>query len=159
VLAFKQHVLDAQPAAPRCRRVTLGTDLRSAWDAALREHGLRDDQPTAWLAEGLLIYLSPTEAATLLTEVGELSAPGSRVAFEYHRDATAAMRARTRHLPAMAEYTALWKGGLPDAPAWLAEHGWHGELHDRAALAARYGRASSTDPLTGAFITGIRAQT
>jgi methyltransferase (TIGR00027 family) len=156
VLAFKQRVVNDQNATARCRRVSLGTDLRTTWAAALRKRGLRDDRPIAWLAEGLLIYLSPTEAAALLTTVRELSVPASQLAFEWHPDATRAIQAGTRHLPGMAEYTTLWKGGLPDAPGWLAEHGWDTELHDRASLAARYKRASSTNPLTGTFLTAVR---
>jgi methyltransferase (TIGR00027 family) len=157
VLVFKQRVLDDQHATARCRRFALGTDLRAAWDAPLRDSGLRADQPTAWLVEGLLIYLSPTEAAGLLSTVGELSAPDSQLAFEYHPDADQAVQARARRLPTMAQYTALWKGGLPDAPGWLAEHGWRTEVYDRASLATQYGRASA-DPLTGTFITAIRSQ-
>jgi methyltransferase (TIGR00027 family) len=155
MLAFKQHVLDGQHAVPRCRRVTLGTDLRTAWGTGLLATGLARDQPTAWLAEGLLIYLSPDEASALLTGVGDLSPPGSQLAFEYHPDATRAIQARARQLPTMAEYTALWRGGLPNAPGWLAEHGWHTDRHDRASLAAHYGQ-TSTDPLTGGFITAVR---
>ncbi len=61
----------------RCR-----IDLREDWPAALIEAGFDPEQPTAWLAEGLLPYL-PGEAQDRLFElVGAHSAPGSRLAVE-----------------------------------------------------------------------------
>src|SRR6266511_1936148 len=66
------------------------------------------------------------------------------------------MREQARTTPAMAEYTALWKGGLPDAPDWLAEHRWRPEVHNRAEVTARYGRVVS-GLSAGGFVTATRA--
>ena len=33
------------------------------------------------------------------------------------------MPEQARQAPTMQQYAQLWKGGLPDAPWWLAEHG------------------------------------
>jgi methyltransferase (TIGR00027 family) len=76
VLAFKDTVLAARNAVPRCERTTVPADLRADWTAALAEAGFDRSGPAAWLAEGLLIYLTAAEARRLLTGVGELSAPG-----------------------------------------------------------------------------------
>jgi O-methyltransferase involved in polyketide biosynthesis len=105
----------------------------------------------------LLIYLSADEAARLLATVGDLCAAGSRVAFEFEDLGTDAMREQARRTPAMAVYTALWKGGLPDAPGWLAEHGWRPEVHNRAEVTARYGRAVYGSA-AGGFVTATRAR-
>lgn len=83
VLEFKDAVLDDRGARPRCNRRVLGIDLRQDWSAALREAGFRPDRPTAWLAEGLLPYLPADAERQLLDRIGELSAPGSRLAVEY----------------------------------------------------------------------------
>lgn len=156
VLTFKQRVLAGQSASPRCERVMVPADLRGDWSRTLVAAGLRETAPTAWLAEGLLIYLSADETAAMLTTVGELSAPGSRLAFEHGGIATDSLLARARTMPALAEYTALWQGGLgTDAPTWLADHGWHVHTHDRAALAASYGRPDP-DAANGAFLTAVR---
>jgi methyltransferase (TIGR00027 family) len=57
-------------------------DLRYDWPTALREKGFDPGLPTAWLAEGLLMYL-PADAQDRLFElVTDLSAPGSRLAAE-----------------------------------------------------------------------------
>jgi hypothetical protein len=58
--------------------------------------------------------------------------------------------------PVLAEVTRMWKGGLGgDAPDWLSRHGWQPRSHDRAALAAAYGRAV-TRPSIGGFLTAVR---
>ncbi|HEY3260195.1 MAG TPA: SAM-dependent methyltransferase [Pseudonocardiaceae bacterium] len=156
VLAFKERVLADAGARPRCERVALAVDLRSDWAAALRGAGFEPDEPAAWLVEGLLIYLTADEARRLLSTVGVLAAPGSRLACEHGDLASSQLLALARATPAMAEYTALWRGGLGAAvPALLGEHGWRVRRHDLAEVAARYGRpvpASSS----GGFVTAVR---
>ena len=63
-----------------------GIDLRDDWPAALRRNGFDDTQPTAWSAEGLLVYLPPDAQDRLFDDITALSAPGSRLATEYHPD-------------------------------------------------------------------------
>jgi methyltransferase (TIGR00027 family) len=158
VLEFKERVLAARLAVPRCERVVLTVDLREHWPAALTRSGFQPTEPTAWLAEGLLIYLSAGEATSLLTAVGELSAPASRLAFEHSTIAQSPLLARARSMPAMDRYTKLWKGGLgADGPGWLARHGWRVQVHHRADLAARYGRSLPAST-AGSFVTASRDQ-
>jgi methyltransferase (TIGR00027 family) len=158
VLAFKEQVLAGRHAGARCQRAVLPADLRQDWPAALAAAGFQPAQPTAWLAEGLLVYLSAEQAAGLLAAVGELSAPTSRLAFEHGDVAAASLLARARAIPAMDPFTSLWKGGLgADAPDWLARRGWQVRLHDRAALAAAYGRAAPASS-GGGFLTAVRRQ-
>jgi methyltransferase (TIGR00027 family) len=161
VLAFKERVLAAQAAVPRCERTLLPGDLRRDWPAALVKAGFEPAVPAAWLAEGLLIYLSADQAARLLSAVGELSAGGSQLAFEFeHRSgAGTGLLDQARAIPALAEVTRMWKGGLGgDAPDWLSRHGWQPRSHDRAALAASYGRAVIR-PSSGGFLTAVRRRT
>src|SRR5262249_46030939 len=66
VLTFKDTVLAAQDAVARCARTTVPADLRADWTTALARAGFDRTGPAAWLAEGLLIYLSAAEAARLL---------------------------------------------------------------------------------------------
>jgi methyltransferase (TIGR00027 family) len=156
MLAFKEPVLAAQHAVPQCERVVLPADLREDWPATLATVGFQPTRPTAWLAEGLLIYLSAEEAARLLTAVGELSAPGSQLAFEHGNIADSPLLAQARAMPAMAPVTSLWKGGLgAHAPDWLTRHGWQAHTHDRATLATTYGRAVPASS-NGGFLTAVR---
>jgi len=158
VLAFKEPILRQQHAREGCHRLALPVDLRGDWPSAVRRAGLDPQAPTAWLAEGLMIYLSATEAEQLLSSIGRLSAAGSRVAFEHGSALDAATAARAAATPGMADYASLWKGGLgQDTAHWLTEHGWSVRMHDRAALAGSYGRALPGSS-AGAFLTAIRGQ-
>ena len=157
VFGFKEAVLAGCGATAACERAVVPVDLRGQWGDELLAAGLDRTAPTAWLAEGLLIYLTADEAARLLTDVGRLSAPGSRLAFEHGDMASSALLSRARGLPAMGEYTSLWKGGLgQDAPGWLSRHGWRPTRHDRAEVAACYGRAMPS-AAGGSFVTAVRA--
>lgn len=140
VLAFKDRVLTGQAARPRCKRTAVPADLREDWETPLTEAGFTPTAPTAWLAEGLLLYLSGNEAARLFTTVGELSAPSSQLAFD-HRDPLATHLIVARATPAMQQYTSLWKGGLGAGTLdWLTDHGWDTQAHGRDAYAASLGR-------------------
>src|SRR5271156_6954565 len=82
VVRYKTATLDSAGAAPTATRRTVPVDLRDDWSAALTAAGFDPNQPTAWLAEGLLPYL-PAEAQDRLFEIlTGLSAPGSWVAVE-----------------------------------------------------------------------------
>jgi methyltransferase (TIGR00027 family) len=155
VLAFKDRVLADRTAVAVCRREALAVDLREDWTDPLLRAGLCPVEPTAWLVEGLLIYLSAEDAASLLTRVGVLSAAGSRLVLEVERLGTDPMRAQARRSPTMQPYARLWKGGLPDAPGWLAGHGWSPQMRDRASVAAGYGRPQ-TVPSAGGFLVATR---
>jgi methyltransferase (TIGR00027 family) len=156
VLDFKEEVLAGRGAVPRCERVVVPADLSAEWPPELTKAGLRLDERTAWLAEGLLVYLSGDEAARLLDAVGRLSAPGSRLSFEHGAIADAALLARVRTVPGMGRYAALWKGGLgEDAAGWLKHHGWHVQTRDLASVAASCGRRTP-DSSGGGFLTAVR---
>ena len=83
VIEFKTRTLEDLGAAPAADRRTVGIDLRDDWPAALRAAGLDTTAPTAWLAEGLLIYLPPEAQDRLFDSITALSAPGSTVATEF----------------------------------------------------------------------------
>jgi methyltransferase (TIGR00027 family) len=158
VLAFKDRVLATQDALPRCPRTTVPADLRADWTAALTDAGFDRTSRAAWLAEGLLIYLSAAEAKRLLTGISDLSAPGSQLAFEHNPMATATLTGQARQMPAMQQYLKLWKGALgDDATPWLASHGWQPEFHELATLAACYQRPVPGQARSG-FLTAIRVQ-
>jgi methyltransferase (TIGR00027 family) len=155
VFAFKEAVLTECDAVPTCERRIVPVDLRASWTGELVAAGFDPTAPTAWLAEGLLLYLTADEAARLLTAVGELSAPGSQLAFEHSGIADTTLLAQTRGMPTMEQYTSLWKGGLgQDAAGWLSRHHWRPQIHDLAELAASYGRPVPS-PSSGGFLTAV----
>ncbi len=94
VIEFKSQALADLGASPTADRRTVSVDLRDDWPAALRAAGFDDTAPTAWSAEGLLVYLPPDAQDRLLDNITELSAPGSRLATEYHPDSGAGIAER-----------------------------------------------------------------
>lgn len=82
VLDFKREVLAEQGVQPRAERREIAVDLREDWPQALRDNGFDAAKPSAWIAEGLLIYLPAAAEEQLFTGIHTLSAPGSHVAVE-----------------------------------------------------------------------------
>jgi len=157
VLAFKQAVLDAEGAHPGCERAAVRVDLRADWPAALTGAGLDPGVPTAWLVEGLLVYLTAPEAATLLERLTALSAPGSRLACELPSPRDGGRDGADR--PHVGGYTDLWQGGLGTGLVpHLQDLGWQVATHDRADVAAGYGRAAPPSRGSG-FVTARRPGT
>jgi methyltransferase (TIGR00027 family) len=83
VIEFKSRVLADQGVSPTADRRAISVDLRDDWPAALQDNGFDVNEPTAWIAEGLLIYLPPEAQDRLLDNITALSAPDSRFATEY----------------------------------------------------------------------------
>ncbi|MDT5016040.1 MAG: hypothetical protein QOD39_2200 [Mycobacterium sp.] len=89
VIEFKTKVLTELGTQPNAERRTIAIDLRDDWPKVLKDNGFDPSQPTAWIAEGLLIYLPPEAQDLLFDRITELSAAGSRVATEYMPDISA----------------------------------------------------------------------
>ena len=83
VIDFKTTTLAGIGAEPAATRRTIPIDLRADWPAALKAAGLDTSAPTAWLAEGLLIYLPPEAQDRLFDNITALSVPGSTIATEF----------------------------------------------------------------------------
>jgi methyltransferase (TIGR00027 family) len=82
VLNYKTATLAEHAAVPRTTYRPVGIDLREDWAAALVAAGFDQDQPTTWLAEGLLPYLPADAQERLFDVITQLSAPDSRIAIE-----------------------------------------------------------------------------
>ena len=155
VLAFKERVLREERAVPACERTVLPVDLRGEWAAALAAAGFDPAERTAWLAEGLLVYLSAGEAAALLTAVGEASAPGSLLSLTHGQDLNRLVR-QTRTGDEFRSVSDLWRGGLDEpADGWLRRHGWATTAHDKNVLGDAYGRPQPPER-GGSFLVAER---
>jgi methyltransferase (TIGR00027 family) len=86
VIEFKTRTLAAIGAEPTATHRSVAIDLRLDWPKALVGSGFDPTQPTAWSAEGLLIYLPPEAQDKLFDNITALSAPGSRLATEHVPD-------------------------------------------------------------------------
>ncbi|WP_454789331.1 class I SAM-dependent methyltransferase [Mycolicibacterium lutetiense] len=96
VIEFKTATLAGLGANPTATHRAIAIDLRDDWSKALVDNGLDPSKPTAWIAEGLLIYLPPQAQDQLFDNITRLSAPGSYLATEYIPDASAFSEDRSR---------------------------------------------------------------
>jgi methyltransferase (TIGR00027 family) len=132
VIEFKTRVLADLGVSPTAERRAVAVDLRDDWPAALRENGFDVDAPTAWIAEGLLIYLPPEAQDRLLDNVTALSAPGSRFATEYMAAGTTLpdswkdrFKKYSAQIGSDIDLPALFYDGERNAAGdYLAERGW-----------------------------------
>jgi methyltransferase (TIGR00027 family) len=82
VLSFKARTLLDMGAAPAAAVRHAPADLRDDWPTALRVAGFEPDEPSAWIAEGLLPFLPSDAQDRLLDDITALSAGATRLACE-----------------------------------------------------------------------------
>ena len=82
VLEYKTQKLAENGVQPSATLHHVPVDLRFDWPAALTAAGFDTAKPTAWLAEGLLMYLPSDAQDRLFENITALSASGSRIAAE-----------------------------------------------------------------------------
>ncbi|WP_225839716.1 SAM-dependent methyltransferase [Streptomyces sp. NK08204] len=159
VFAFKDKVLADAGARPTARsRTAVHADLREDFAARLAGSTFDPGRPTAWVAEGVLPYLTADQARKVITDVGRLSAPGSRLVFEHADKPGPDPRAKAAALttPGADRISTMVRGGLgPQGRDWVAGQGWTLQITERGELGPRYGRPDGR--LTGGqFITATR---
>ena len=130
--------------------------------------GFDTSRPTAWLAEGLLPYLSSDDHDRLFTTVTALSAPGSRLAAEVYPDAEVSFGA-TR--------MGKWRDGAKDmsdtigvsmdvasfikdddatdTASWLSQRGWAVKSLDSREEMKRHGRPIPSDLMDTAPVSSF----
>jgi methyltransferase (TIGR00027 family) len=151
VLAFKQRVLEGLHAAPNAELITIGADLRLEWAKALTGTGFDPAAPTAWLAEGLLLYLPHAAERALIEAVDGLSAAGSALAYEIKYTESVAVRespiysvARRTGIDLLVLFD---REPRPDSAGELAARGWCTSVHTAFDFTRRYGRGPYPEPI------------
>ena len=141
VLAVKDEVLASADARPACERHALGVDLRHpSWAEALLDAGYEDQEPSVWLVEGLLFYMTGDAVQTLLSVASTLTVPRSLLGLDLvNRDLLNSPTMRPL-LAAFAQRDASGRFGVNNPEALLGEYGWNAEVTQSGEWAANYGR-------------------
>ncbi|HEV7421322.1 MAG TPA: class I SAM-dependent methyltransferase [Mycobacterium sp.] len=132
VVEFKTTTLAGLGAQPTATHRTVAIDLRDDWPKALVDRGFDATQPTAWSAEGLLIYLPPEAQDKLFDNITALSAAGSRLATEHVPDITAFSDERSQRMSErMKQYGTniqmadlIYQGERSHVIDYLTSSGW-----------------------------------
>ena len=97
-------------------------------------------EPSVWLIEGLLFYMSGAAVRRLLGTTGTLAAPRSLLGVDLvNRDLLNSPTTRPL-LTAFTRRGASGHFGANDPEALLAEHGWAAEATQAGEWGANYGR-------------------
>ncbi|MDT5146243.1 MAG: hypothetical protein QOC58_888 [Mycobacterium sp.] len=159
VIEFKTLTLGDLGAEPTAERRTVAVDLRDDWASALRSAGFDPEAPSAWSAEGLLVYLPDAAQDALFDNITALSAPGSRLAFEFVPDTAvfADEQWRTHHAR-MSELgfeidfnDLVYHGQRSHILDYLAQRGWQTSSQTVAELHAANGFDYPDDDVAAAF--------
>jgi methyltransferase (TIGR00027 family) len=156
VIEFKTATMTRLGATPTAERRAVSIDLREDWPTALRNNGFDERKPSAWSAEGLLMYLPPDAQDRLFDHITALSAPGSQLATEYHPAAGPTMGERAQALS--DSWTNLgcdidlselfYEGERNNVAEYLSDQGWRVTTRTRMQLFGDYGRTLlESDPV------------
>lgn len=159
VIAFKTRTLADLGAEATAWRRTVAIDLRDDWPSALRDAGFDAVVPTAWSAEGLLVYLPPEAQDRLFDNITALSAPGSRLATEHVPDPNAFSDERLQQISErwrrfgfdLNAVDLFYQGERSVVVDYLTTHGWRVTAHAARELYARNGFEFPEDEMTAAF--------
>jgi methyltransferase (TIGR00027 family) len=129
VLEFKREALAAQDIEPAAERREVAIDLRNDWPKALRNSEFDPSKPSAWIAEGLLIYLPATAQHQLFAGIDSLAAPGSHLALEESvpLDADAFAAKREEEVAGGNDrtfFTLVYNEQHAPAKEWFGGRGW-----------------------------------
>ena len=145
VLEFKRGVLEKRGEMPTAERVEVPVDLRDDWSQALRDKGFDPARPTAFLVEGLLVYLPATAQQELFAGIDALAAPGSHVGVEDNEpmpdEVFQEVRAAEREAGGdMIYFQLIYNERVARADEWFGQRGWAAEATPLAGLLRRLGR-------------------
>src|SRR3954462_7042052 len=111
VMAGVRHRCDRRPGPPDPTRGWLPALTAAGWDAAA---------PTLWIAEGLLFYLTESEARTLLETLAAHSAPASTLAGDLLSHQSMISEFSQEGLRKLTEDGSPWRFGTDDPEGFLA---------------------------------------
>ncbi|MFJ8532100.1 SAM-dependent methyltransferase [Streptomyces sp. NPDC093591] len=154
--AFKDALIERSALPLACERHGVAADLREDWQSALRAAGFDPSQPTVWLVEGLLMYLTDAAGDAILAGLTELSAPGSRLMLEHLKAAMLEEEGRPVR-ERVEEQGASWLSARDDLKSWMGGHGWQAEVY--AGDDHRIGHGRTVAPLPACWLaTGTLAR-
>ena len=148
VLDYKANALRA--IKPNCRHHMIAGDLenfQSGWIAQLLEAGLRQERPTIWILEGVVMYLPEPSAHSLLRTVAALSCPGSVLGMDAVKSGSilAAQSAKNADRGRVVRH---WQFGCDEPQQLLKGYGWSAVVSQPQDIRFAHGRYPKSMPVT-----------
>ena len=156
VIDFKVATMARLDARPTAEVRNVGVDLRDDWPAALRAQGFDETATTAWIAEGLLMYLPSDAQDRLFDHITAMSPAGSRMATEFFPDMSAFTatddQSRWRRMGFSDDLAGLvYSGERSHVMEYLEGLGWQVQANLVSELFERYGIERKQDENSAKF--------
>src|SRR5262245_10600115 len=124
VFGWKEPILERLNAVPKCDRRVVRTDLTGNWTAALISAGFDQSRPTAFLLEGLLMYLREADVERLLESLSSVAAKGSWFAGDVINDRVLTSPFTAGMLKMLDTLGCPWQFGMAHPESYVARFGW-----------------------------------
>lgn len=158
VVEVKEDLVAQSGLAPTVERRVVASDLADDWLRALQGKGFRADLPSAWLAEGLFVYLPDGLGLRVIEGITAASESGSRIGVTVRRAASSVVEDSAAD--PFADVRKLWRSDV-DVAQHVDAAGWDCELSDTREVLAAHGRSlSETDGAqeSATLLSGVRRQ-
>jgi methyltransferase (TIGR00027 family) len=142
VIDAKDSIASSAGAHLTCERWAIGVDLgRTSWpEALLSANEYEPQEPSVWLAEGLLFYMTEAATRALLGGASVLAAPRSRLGADLVNRDLLGSPVMWPLLRTFSRRGAPGRFGTNNPEALFAEHGWEAEVTQPGEREATYGR-------------------
>lgn len=134
VLTYKAELLKG--ISPSCKHHLIAADLTQPWQEKLLSAGYSPAAPSLWLLEGLLMYLSETQAHHLIELIAGLSTHGSQIGLDL---------ISVKSLE-YEPYKGYFRFGTDHPEKLLSNYGWQAEVTQPGDEGANFGRYREPSP-------------
>ena len=158
VVEVKEDLVAQSGLAPTVERRVVASDLADDWLRALQGKGFRADLPSAWLAEGLFVYLPDGLGLRVIEGITAASESGSRIGVTVRRAASSVVDDSAAD--PFADVRKLWRSDV-DVAQHVDAAGWDCELSDTREVLAAHGRSLSEAAgaqESATLLSGVRRQ-
>jgi methyltransferase (TIGR00027 family) len=140
IFAYKEPILADLDARPACDRRIVRADLEHDWTTPLAGAGFDPEKPTAFLVEGLLVYLPEDAVDRFMSTLAGIAAPGSWLGTDLAGVELLTSPWMKTYLDKLAEFGCPWIFGVADPEAFLSGYGWSSTIVMPGDPDANFGR-------------------
>jgi methyltransferase (TIGR00027 family) len=141
VLDVKNEILRSEDAQARCQRTAIASDFGDEWDWGLSwAAGFKSAEPSLWIIEGLLYYLTEEDVRRLLTGISGCASSGSMLGADLVSGSYFRSPWTKPALEMMEARGMAWRFGSDDPEGLFAKYGWRARVSQPGDDEANYGR-------------------
>lgn len=140
VFDVKEPVLAALEAKPTCDRRILRVDLAGDWVPRLLAEGFDTARPAAFLTEGLLMYLRPDAAESVVRGISSIAADGSWIGLDAVNNEMIDSPFTAPYMKKLAELGVPWHFAVSAPDIFFGRHGWRAHVTMPGDPDANFGR-------------------